>query len=206
LIFSLLSRINQSESQVDLRELVEKLHSLELLEVEKLASLNGGSGTRTDGGDRIQNRISEIMYEYGMNDQQIQDSILVMHEAAKSLIKYHGGKIQKYLRKYGQQMIDEIDQNFTFSKLDDKERRHAFTFWLQNVTNVPVSLMDENVKVFCEYFKIKPYELVEVADKLNINLALVDDLIQARLIEAAATSIEAQDLVGESRERENEQR
>ncbi len=178
LVFALVARIS-NKSEDEIRDVIEELDDprLDLLDVEALSEI-----PETDGGIDLDyphaRRVVEYLSESGFTEEESKSSVLVMHEAAKSLIEYHDGKIQKYLRKYGQQMIDELSQNFSFSKMSEADVKYAFTYWLQNVLNMPISLEDENVKKFCKKINKKPEELCEVADKLNINIALLDDFIE----------------------------
>ena len=75
-------------------------------------------------------------------------------------------------------MLRDLDLVFRFSTLGESEVKRAFTYWLQNVMNMPLSLMDEYVEVFSKDNHLKPEALFAAADELNINFALVDDLIQ----------------------------
>ena len=74
-------------------------------------------------------------------------------------------------------MLDELSMNFTFSKMDEKDAKYAFTYWLQNVLNMPLTLKTEGMDTFCTKFQVSYQNLQEYADKLNINLALLDDVI-----------------------------
>lgn len=44
----------------------------------------------------------------GFTDIESKRCVLIMHEAAMTLAERHGGKIQRYLRNYGQQMINGL--------------------------------------------------------------------------------------------------
>jgi hypothetical protein len=44
---------------------------------------------------------------------------------------------------------------------------------------MPVSLEDEYTEKFCRKIQKKPEELWEVADKLDINFAILDDMAKA---------------------------
>jgi hypothetical protein len=117
----------------------------------------------------------------GLTEEESKSSLLVMHEAAKRLMEHHDGKIQKYLRKYGQQMLDEFVETFSISGMDEKDLRDAATYWLQNVLNMPVNLKIESIDTFCNTLGISEGELVEEADNLNINVALLDDMIDQHI-------------------------
>jgi hypothetical protein len=59
--------------------------------------------------------------------------------------------------------------------MSEEDTRHAFAHWLQNVLNMPVVLSHPSVKALCEKFGIGIEELVDIADRNDVNLALVDD-------------------------------
>jgi hypothetical protein len=68
-------------------------------------------------------------------------------------------------------MIDELSQNFSFSKMNEEDEKYAFTYWLQNILNMPINLKTESVEKFCKKLQITYKELLKAADNLNINLA-----------------------------------
>jgi hypothetical protein len=176
LLFSLLFRVNSNQGD-KIRDIIENLSTLELLDVNLLASIpevNSG----IDVNSTHAKRIAEILKEYEFTDRGIKNSILVMHEAAKSLKEHYDGKIQKYFRRYGQQMISEITQNFSFSNLNRKDLEFVFTFWLQNVLNMPISLNEPHISKFSKEFGIGVKEFIDVVDKTDLNIALADDLIR----------------------------
>ncbi len=175
LIFALITRIsNKPESEI--RDTVEELDDIELLNINELSEV-----PKTSGGVNIDylyaRRIFDCLSASGFTEEESIDSILAMHEAAQSLKQHLDGKIQKYLRSYGQRMIDELSAYFSFSKMDHSDVKFAFAYWLQNVLNMPVNLQTKNMDTYCEKFKITINDLVRGADNLDINLALVDDLI-----------------------------
>jgi len=175
LIFALVTRIS-NKNEDEIRHTIEELDVLDLLDVEALSEI-----PETKKGINLEyahtRRVVEYLIESGFTENESEKCILAMHEAAKSLKTHHDGKIQKYLRKYGQQMINEVPQNFSFSKMNEQDVKYAFTYWLQNVLNMPVSL-DDSVKEFCKKIDNKPEDLVQVADKLNLNIAIIDDLVR----------------------------
>jgi hypothetical protein len=175
LIFALLTRISKKPED-RIRDIIEELDALNLLSVEELAEISEkDSGINLN--DPHAKRIVAYLSESGFTEEESKNSILVMHEAAKSLKENHNGKIQEYLRVYGQRMIDELSQNFSFSKMNEEDEKYAFTYWLQNILNMPINLKTESVEKFCKKLQITYKELLKAADNLNINLALLDDMI-----------------------------
>ncbi len=176
LIFALVSRItDKPESKV--REVIENCDALDLLGIEELAKIpEKEKGIDFDSTQA--KRIFELLAESGFMEKESKSSILAMHDVAKSLIDRHKGKIQIYLRKYGQRMIHELSQNFSFSEMNKKDMEFAFTYWLQNVLNMPINLGTESTTKFCEKLKITEEEFLNEADNLDINIALLDDMIE----------------------------
>jgi hypothetical protein len=181
LIFALVTRISRKDEE-EIREIVEMLDDLNLLSIQELSEITFMDG-RISLDSHYAKRISEIFSESGFTEEEAHNSILVIHETARSLTIHHDGKIQKYLRKYGQQMIDELSDNFSFSKMNHADVKFAFTYWLQNVLGMPISLEDKYIEEFCKIFGEKPASLVQAADNLDVNLAIVDDMAQLYLDE-----------------------
>jgi hypothetical protein len=189
LVFALVARISD-KPEPDVRNAIEQLDDLGLLEVEELSSIPQSGGSidyKSQAAKRVIESLSEPQFteegleKPGFTEEQSKNILLIINEAAKSLMEHHDGKIQKYLRKYGQQMVDELANNFTFSSMDEKDIKYAFIYWLQNVLNMPVNLKMKSMETFCSKVGISEEELLKEADNLNINVALLDDLIEQHM-------------------------
>ena len=174
LAFALVSKISE-KPEAEVREAVEDLDELRLLETEKLAAVVDEDGLDMEHTDA--RRILESLTESDFSEEGAKNSLRAIAEAASSLEVHHGGKIQRYLRHYGQLMLEELPRHFTFSQMGDADVKEAFTYWLQNVLDMPVSLESEEVKTFCRNLEIDIRQLEEEADRQEINLALLDDMI-----------------------------
>ncbi len=183
LVFALLAHITGlAEDQV--RELTDHMENLGLLDVGTLASI--GKGSSPDLNSPNARHILELLQENGFSPEESQSGLTTICEAAVGLQKHFGGKVQRYLRSYGESMLREINQFFRFSKMEDPEVKLAFTYWLQNVLTMPLSLFDSNVVMFCERHHLTPEELIAAADDLDLNVALLDDLIQLETLRYAS--------------------
>jgi hypothetical protein len=49
---------------------------------------------------------------------------------------------------------------FHFTTLSPEEVTYAFTYWFQNVLNMPISLLDANIKAICHQYNFSPEELI----------------------------------------------
>jgi hypothetical protein len=180
LIFALISRLCE-KPEPEVREAVEELDKLGLLGPKDLALLVGGG--ILDAERPHAQRILQSLSERSFSEQEAKRSLLAIGEAAASLGVHHEGKIQRYLRHYGQRMLDELAEHFTFSQMDKADVNEAFCYWLQNVLNMPVSLVSRNMAAFCERFKVSQDDLLQVADEVDINLALLDDLVDRYMVD-----------------------
>jgi hypothetical protein len=176
LVFALLTKIvDLPESEV--RGLVGVMDDLDLLEIQTLSNIvENDTGPNFDSRDA--RHISELLQENGFSQDDAQKAIITMGEAARGLKKNYNSKVQLYLRKYGEEMIKDLGKTYSFSLLDDAEVKLAFTYWLQNVLNMPLSLEDDDVNNFCKDNNLTPERLFAAADEENISFALVDDIIR----------------------------
>lgn len=189
LVFALVTRISDKPEH-DVRNAIEQLDDIGLLEIEVLSEIPQSGGSidyKSQAAKRVIESLSEPQFteegleKPGFTQEESKKILLIIYEAGKSLMKHHDGKIQKYLRKYGLQMIDEFSENFSFSGINNKDLKNAATYWLQNVLNMPVSLNIESIDKFCSKVGISEQELLNQADNLNINVALLDDIIEQHM-------------------------
>ncbi len=174
LVIALFSRVCP-EREAEMRDAVAELDDLGLLEIDELVTLAPYEGQpRKDSV--LSSRVMETLRDRGFDASQTETALATLIDAARSLHEHCDGKIQKYLRHYGEAMLSELPDYFSFSRLKPSDVEYAFTYWLQNTLNMPISLKDEKLTRFCERFGGDTDTLVAAADRLDINLALVDDL------------------------------
>ena len=179
LAFSILAAsVNRPQAVV--RDLVGAMASLELLEIDRLASLSNGEKANLD--DPFAHRITDLMEEYGTDPAEARRATTALSEFASGLSNHFEGKAQRYLRRYGELMLDELADWFDFTTLDDAAVGGVFTYWLQNTLGMPLSLVDDDVAAFCKEFGVTPADLLAAADELDMNFALVDDVAQAHMV------------------------
>jgi hypothetical protein len=76
-----------------------------------------------------------------------------------------------------------MDKAFSFSKLGHNAERRILTRWLQNALEMPIPLSNNEVQSFCKKYKCTVQQLVDAADTLDINVAIVDDLIKLHMLQ-----------------------
>jgi hypothetical protein len=160
----------------DLRELVKYLSDLGHLEVEQLARINMTGDTIDRAGEEA-SKILGAFGRKGLPEEQALKVLLPLCQMARTLSSDFGGKIQLYLRSYGETMLKDVPERFSLKGIDDAGVRRVFTRWLQKVVNMPVLLQDSVVAEFCEKNGLGVTELVEAADNIDMNVAIVDELL-----------------------------
>jgi hypothetical protein len=56
----------------------------------------------------------------------------------------------------------------------------AATLWIQNVMNAPVLAVDSRVRAFMQELNVSEEELISEADRLGLNLSVLEDLLAGR--------------------------
>ncbi len=169
LIYALLSRL-VPEERVDVRTAVRKLSDLNLLE-----------GPTMDETERAQRERESllVMEEEGFTPEEALQAQTVVQEVSSAIQEKFCGKVQFFLRDHAEMMLRQLCENIQFSAFDAAQAEQGFALWLQNSCNLPLSVFDHHVIEFGERYDISLPALVTAADNLNLNLALMDDLIRA---------------------------
>jgi hypothetical protein len=175
LVFCLLWRVGQA-SDIEARTAVRILKDLHLLRTSDLAALPL-NGDHLDMSQPNLVLIAEVLRRVGFSDDGIVRAMKVMVSVAQGLEQNHKGKIQNYLRTYGERMLAELSQHFSFTSSSETDVQFGFCMWLQNTLNMPVPAWDERVQRFCNQLGITESELLCSADNLDMNVAVLDDLI-----------------------------
>ncbi len=193
LVFSLLA-VTTDTSEDAVRDLVRVMDSLELLDVKLLTELVEAT-REIDPNDPTVARLVGLMSDYGMTAEEANRAVRTLAQAAAGMSTHFGGKPQRYLRHYGELMVQELGQWFQFTDLPDAKVAYAFTYWLQNGLSMPVSLVDEDMVAFCDEYDITPQDLVAAADERDLNVAVVDDVTQAHMatLRSIAELVETED-------------
>jgi hypothetical protein len=187
LAFALLARIAKVPEKT-LRRLTNEMGTLGLLSIQPLANLAKASKGPDMWLQPHARHMVELLQENGFSEEQARQGITTIYEAALVLQQRYDGKVQKYLRSYGELMLKDLEGIFTFSALSKTEAADAFTYWLQNVLSMPLSLIDSHVQSFCRQHNIQAEELIGAADDVGLNLGFVDDLVYLNSKNAVAQS------------------
>jgi hypothetical protein len=178
LLITLISRL-PAVSHLEVRDLVNHLDNLGLLNISDVARMSEDRRKRTS--DKHGKQVLDFLEEFGVVGDEAERALDIVFEAATALQTNWGGKIQLYLRHYGELMLNETREHFHFTSLQESEVQEAFTYWLQNVLNMPLSMLNADVRLFCDEAGLTPTQLFEAADRLDLNLAILDDLVEKYL-------------------------
>jgi hypothetical protein len=161
------------------RQALNMLVNLNLLHIPDLAKLLKKNSRKPQLNHPDIVLILSILQKMGISIAQARAILTTLCEAAHALQKNHSGKVQRYLRHYGEQMLREIKKHFAFTCMSDERLHDIFTLWLQNVLNMPIGLNDAAIQSLCKRCHATVQDLSEVADDLDINIALLDDMAAA---------------------------
>lgn len=160
------------------REIAEKavnaLSELDLVNIEKLSPKHGSARKTSLLKHEL---IQDILQEAGFESGTAKQALNALVEIAEIVQTKYGGKVQRLLRKEGEQMIRNITSFFTFHTLEEQLTRRIIIKWLQDVLNLPIYRETEGSKAFLVETNTTVAELVDAADDLDINIAIVDDLL-----------------------------
>jgi hypothetical protein len=169
LVFSMLaSSSNLPEERV--RELVSQLDALGLMSIAEIGN--------TPDSEAWEQHCVEIATSFDIDEANAKQGLAMVRTAAQSLSSSYGGKLQRLLRICGERFLQELQDSLDLKKFDEAQTRLALTYWLQNALNIPLSLADKSMIAFAEKHGLSLDQILDAADNLGINVALVDDLVR----------------------------
>jgi hypothetical protein len=176
LIFSLLvTACDLPEWQV--RGVVDRIASIRLLSIDALADPDGVA----------LGRAKAMAIEGGLGADGVEGALNAAAEAARAVKRDYGGKLQKLLRAESERLLNSITVAFGIDSLTRDQTGAALTYWLQNIMNAPLSLRDGDLAGFAQAQGLSPDDVIRGADSLDLNIALVDDLIRLNAFQIEAT-------------------
>lgn len=151
------------------RSAVDLLGSLQYMAPSALASANKQEHAFLVAA------LQRVGVDAGKADQLV--SVLV--NLASTVRKRWSGFIQRYLREHGTRMAEDLEAILKKEGLEAQDARRAAILWLQNVANLPLLASgEERVRTFCSRHNISDRALLEAADSLGLNVAVIDDLLE----------------------------
>lgn len=170
LVFCIVDALTDQEP-AKVRRAVDVLDEMGLWAPARLAALDGGDPDATDGVV-----IEGVLRQYGLNPDEAHRAVATVVRAAAALDRDYGGRIQVFLRRYGEVIADAL-LAVLGADTSEERLRFAVAHWLQNALGMPVTLAHPAVVSFCRRSGATLDDLVAAADSLDLTVALIDDLL-----------------------------
>lgn len=122
--------------------------------------------------------LQHALTSLGADSETSRRAVLAIVAFARVAQKSWGGHVQVFLREQGRRTAETLSSLFEDQGINPRMAKKAAVLWLQNVANAPLLLDDDPyVMEFCARNKTNLMELIEAADKLDLNVAVLDDLL-----------------------------
>ncbi len=114
----------------------------------------------------------------GIERDGAQRGVGAVTEIANVLVRKFGGKTQIYLRHCVELLARMIREDLPVSSISETEMDQAVRFWMQNVMNAPFSMNNQSASSFLDQRGVTWHQLVAAADRADLNIALLDDIVE----------------------------
>lgn len=168
----------------DARSLSDKIFGLNLLELDDLADVQIMEDGKADPNNPRIRTVSEILLINGIEQSDIDKSLSAICKVAQSIQENYDGKIQKFLRKYGEEIVNEFDSHVSFSEVDRGTQSRILVKWIQNTLAMPLAFSNIYSVRFCKKQGVTYLELAEAADNIGLNGSVLDDLLELYMVKS----------------------
>lgn len=159
------------------REVTGVLDALRLLDVAELAGTPLIDG-KPDPNDEHLRWLRSVIERFGASPEDSRLAAQSLTSCARDLRARSEGRPQVYLRRQGERILAELREDFPSLVSHDDRAHVAMRMWLQNALAMPVFLDCGAAVRFCEGAGCTLNELHAAADRLGINAAAVDDVLE----------------------------
>ena len=167
----------------DARKLADDLADMNLVAVDDLARIPiMDDGMANPDNSRIRT-ITDILKSNGVSEDEIKKSLTAICKVAQAISENYDGKIQKFLRKYGHEIVDEFDSHLSFSEVSKGTQSRIIVKWIQNTLCMPLAFSNVYTVRFCEKEDVNYNELAAAADNIGLNGAVLDDLLEVYIVD-----------------------
>ncbi len=127
---------------------------------------------------KTRQQLSIVLERVGFPGEQAGQLVTALCDLAKRLQEKYQGRVQLLLRTYGTDMAAQVRQALPLERtLGQENASLVVTHWLQNVLNLPILVPSPGLKALLAETGATPEEVLAAADELNVNVALVDELL-----------------------------
>jgi hypothetical protein len=125
----------------------------------------------------------EILMDFDFSSEEALKARQAVVGFSRVLTKNWDRKIQHYLRVWGERILADMVVSFHIDSLSETEVKEAFTRWLQIASNMPILLSQEAMNKFAESHGTTIEALIAAADRLDLNIAFLDEVIHSEMME-----------------------
>jgi hypothetical protein len=162
--------------------------SIDALKRMKMISVDGLASSSPE----VRTFIDQVFIQHGCEGPNARKATKTIISLAEVVRRNWGGYLQRFLREHGQKMVEEFQRVLKTTGVSQEAAAKIAVLWLQNVANIPILLPEDvYIRSFCEDHKLSPQTLVDTADRLGLNVAVLDDLLA---LEAAAGTEKSEDM------------
>nr|AUN37270.1 hypothetical protein [uncultured bacterium] len=156
------------------RLVVDQLDALGLLSVRRLAEADLSEDSEHS---LLIEQITELLADSGLSSEARDKTVTALSQAATFFTNKYRGRVQAFLRQFGERLVEELRAGIGFSTLTPVEADLVLTYWLQNILELPLSLKDESVAEFASKHGMDIEEYIETADSMGLSVGFLDDLV-----------------------------
>ena len=158
------------------RESIDTLKRIGMTSIEGLASASPEQ--------RI--FIERVLVQHGYEAADAAKASNMLISLAQAVQKKWDGYLQRFLRTHGEKMAEELGGVLNSTGIENQAASKIAVLWLQSVANIPILLpRDPYIQTFCREHALSEQQLLEAADRLGLNVGVLDDLLA---LEALAAS------------------
>ncbi|NLF00963.1 MAG: hypothetical protein GX601_08295 [Anaerolineales bacterium] len=121
--------------------------------------------------------IELVLRDHGFTAEGAATGRQAIIEVAQTLQERWDGKVQRYLRAWGERMLADLPEAFGIQALPQEAVRTAFTWWLQAALGLPVVMAHPELHDYAQAQGTTLAALVAAADSLDLNVALLDEAV-----------------------------
>ena len=152
---------------------LETLTRLGLLDIDDLVTVVEDDADAAASADLMK----AVLTRLGFQPESAQRAVATIVEAANFLQDHYGGRVQVLLRRQGQVVLDNLMAELPLLSVDEESRRAILTHWLQRTLDLPIPVSSRGVRLAASAHHADIAELVDAADRLDINVAILDELL-----------------------------
>lgn len=157
---------------------------------ETVAALGGAGLIEPDALARAGDPAAEygvvlrhVLRHQGLDPDAAEGLATLLTQLARSVQEQYGGKVQRLLRAHAETLHAALVDLVPDAGDQRDHLARACAHWLQNVADLPISLVDPPVRSFLEARDLTAQDLEEAADRLDLHIGLLDDVLRAELEE-----------------------